>query len=64
MPKKEKQPDFDKMSDADLDKYLLAALSVDRKQYQTRWTFYHTLLVIGVWGIWACTMIALFHGWG
>jgi hypothetical protein len=33
-------------------------------QYKTRWTVYHTLLVIGVWGIWFCLMYALRYGWG
>jgi hypothetical protein len=43
---------------------VLEAIRTSQMQYKTRWNVYHTLLVIGVWGIWLCTMYALKHGWG
>jgi hypothetical protein len=38
--------------------------ALDAKRYKTRWTVYHSLLVIGVWGIWVCALYALKYGWG
>jgi len=32
--------------------------------YEARWVGYHSLLVLGVWIIAACTVTALFTGWG
>ena len=57
MVKKMNQPD-DPGSD------VLETIRASQMQYKTRWTFYHTLLVIGVWGIWFCTSYALKYGWG
>jgi len=55
--KKMRQPD-DPGSD------VLEEIRASQTQYKTRWNVYHTLLVIGVWGIWFCTMYALGYGWG
>ena len=59
--KKEKQPD-DPGSFPFIDD--IKDIKEAGMQYKTRWTVYHTLLVIGVWGIWLCTMYALRYGWG
>jgi|APSaa5957512535_1039671.scaffolds.fasta_scaffold95430_2 hypothetical protein len=32
--------------------------------YETRWNVYHTILCIGVWGIFICTLIGITKGWG
>jgi hypothetical protein len=32
--------------------------------YKTRWNVYHTILCIGVWGIFICTLIGIVKGWG
>jgi len=36
----------------------------EQKRYEVRWVGYHILLCIGVWGIFMCTLVALFRGWG
>jgi hypothetical protein len=33
------------------------------RKYKTRWNVYHTILCLGVWGILACTVWAVFVGW-
>ena len=54
------QPDEPIVTNADLLKHFIDS----EQKYKTRWNVYHTLLVVGVWGIWLCTMYALKHGWG
>ena len=56
MPKKINQPD-----DPGLD--VLEVIKANQMAYKTRWNVYHTLLCIGVWGIFACTLWGVFKGW-
>lgn len=35
-----------------------------QSRYEARWVGYHVLLCLGVWGIFACTFVAMFRGWG
>ena len=60
MPKKNQQPDDPGRTIEDL-----CVLQIESEQkYKTRWNIYHMFLTIGVWGIWACTLVAVFQGWG
>ena len=40
--------------------------SEEHKQgrYEARWVGYHVILCIGLYGTFACTLYALFFGWG
>ena len=48
-----------KVTTADLLKHMINS----EQKYKTRWNVYHTILCLGVWGIFACTLWGVFVGW-
>jgi hypothetical protein len=53
------QPDEPIVTNADLLKHFIDS----EQKYKTRWNVYHAILCLGVWGIFCCTLWAVFVGW-
>ena len=53
------QPDEPIVTNADLLKHFIDS----EQKYKTRWNVYHAILCAGVWGIFCCTLWAVFVGW-
>ena len=37
---------------------------VQQQRYEVMWVVYHTILCVGVWAIFFCTLWGVFFGWG